>query len=109
MVLTTVSVNVGSAVGVQIVDNDEWLPSGRNYVKFVNFFQNGVQVGTVTDGGNSISYNNSKVLHLWNKSGYTFGIMLENILQNGDYEALISYDDGSRFRNYYVSIRVALA
>lgn len=89
------------------MDNDEWLPGGSHYVNFVNFFQNGVQVGTTTE--HAIKYNGNDVLRLWNKSGYTFGIMLyHDGLPNGDYEALISYDDGGRFRNYYVPIRIAV-
>ena len=111
VVLNRVSVVVSTAVGVQIIDNDEYLPSGHDYVNFLGLYQNGVQVGTATGQGNMIDYNgHSRVLQLYNKSGYTFGIMLYSEgLPNGDYIALMSYDDGIRYRTYNVPLRIAVS
>ena len=106
--LTVASTAASNKVGVTIYDNGESLLDNALRVRFVGFYQNGEEVGSITSNGSVIQYNGISVLKIFYSSGYTFALQLQRSLPNGDYVAVISYTKDDETKNYEVPIRIEL-
>lgn len=108
--LTEASTSPANKVGVTIYDNGESLVDNSLRVRFVGFYQNGEEVGSITSNGGVIQYKGVGVLKIYFLSGYTFALQLQRQgLPNGDYVAVVSYTKDDVTKNYEVPIQIELS